>query len=53
MVDEYLCARVCDSENQRWDAIGVWELRCNYDRPHTACDDQSRAHASTLASTIS
>ena len=49
MTDECLYARAYDSENERRDAIGVWNHHYNYHRPHTACGDQppaSRLHAS-------
>src|SRR5699024_9390235 len=48
MTDECLYARAYDSENERRDAIGVWNHHYNYHRPHTACGDQppaSRLHA--------
>ncbi len=48
MTDECLYARAYDCENERRDAIGVWNHHYNYHRPHTACGDQppaSRLHA--------
>ena len=43
MTDECLYARAYDSENERRDAIGVWNHHYNYHRPHTACGDQPPA----------
>ena len=47
LTDECLYARAYDSEDERRDAIGVWNHHYNYHRPHTACGDQppaSRLH---------
>lgn len=49
MSDECLYARAYDSEDQRREAISVWNHHYNYHRPHTACGDQppaSRLHTS-------
>ena len=43
MSDECLYARAYDSENQRREAIAVWNHHYNYHRPHTACSDQPPA----------
>ncbi|MBM7499240.1 transposase InsO family protein [Brachybacterium muris] len=47
MSDECLYTRRYKSENQRREAIRVWNHHYNNHRPHTACGDQppaSRLH---------
>ena len=43
LAEEYLYARTYNSEQQRRDAIAVWNHHYNYHRPHTACHSQPPA----------
>ncbi len=36
LAEEFLYARTWTSEQERADAIAVWNVHCNYHRPHTA-----------------
>ncbi|VEI15842.1 Integrase core domain [Actinomyces viscosus] len=43
LAEECLYARSYSSEQQRRDAIAVWNHHYNYHRPHTACHNQPPA----------
>lgn len=43
LAEEFLYARVYDSDHARRVAIGVWVNYYNYYRSHTACSDQPPA----------
>ena len=43
LAEECLYARFYSSEQQRRDAIAVWNHHYNYHRPHTACGNQPPA----------
>ena len=51
LADECLYARPYASEAEHREAIVIWKHHYNYHRPHTACGDQPRPHASTPVST--
>ena len=38
--EQFLYARTWTSENQRTEALNVWNVHYNYDRPHTAAGFQ-------------
>ncbi|WP_431791823.1 IS481 family transposase [Kocuria palustris] len=41
--EEFLYARIWTSEDQRREALGVWNIHYNYHRPHTAADGEPPA----------
>ncbi len=46
--EEFLCARTWTSEQQRAQALEVWNVHYNYHRPHTAAGNRppaSKLHA--------
>ncbi|MFF0630238.1 IS481 family transposase [Streptomyces sp. NPDC004296] len=43
LAEEFLYARVWTSEQQRSDALGVWNVHYNYHRPHTAAGNRPPA----------
>jgi hypothetical protein len=43
LVEEFLYARTWTSEQQRAEALGVWNIHYNYHRPHTAARNQPPA----------
>ncbi len=43
MAEEFLYARTWTSEQQRTDALAVWNIHYNYHRPHTAAGNQPPA----------
>lgn len=43
LAQECLYARQHTSQNQRREAIAIWNNHYNYHRPHTACHDQPPA----------
>ncbi|MEU5599626.1 IS481 family transposase [Streptomyces sp. NPDC020298] len=50
LAEEFLYARTWTSENQRAQALAVWNIHYNYHRPHTALDGQPPA--TTLRQTV-
>ncbi len=53
LAEEFLNARTWTSEQQRTDALEVWNVHYNYHRPHTDAGNTHRPHASTTASPTS
>lgn len=43
LAEEFLYARTWHSEQERTDGLVVWNLHCNYHRPHGAHDEQPPA----------
>jgi transposase InsO family protein len=43
LAEEFLYARIWTSEQQRTDALGVWNVHYNYHRPHEALGGQPPA----------
>jgi transposase InsO family protein len=41
--EEFLYARTWTSEDQRRDAVGIWNIHYNYHRPHGAADGEPPA----------
>ena len=50
LAEEFLYARTWTSENQRAQALAVWNIHYNYHRHHTALDGQPPA--TTLRQTV-
>ncbi|WP_430335613.1 IS481 family transposase [Rhodococcus sp. ACT016] len=47
--EEFLYARTWTSEDQRREALGVWNIHYNYHRPHSAADGDSPASRLTAS----
>ncbi|MGV9720447.1 IS481 family transposase [Nocardia beijingensis] len=56
LAEEFLYAREWTSENQRADALGIWNIHYNYHRPHSAAGNRppaSRLHTGVTNVTAS